>query len=102
MGCHDGTGSAPQWSIAGTLYDAASGGAAVSAATIEVTDADGNVLQLATASNGNFYTDQAVSFPITVRASKCPSNAPMTDAISGSGSCNQSGCHTSAMRVHLP
>jgi hypothetical protein len=102
MGCHDGTGSAPQWTIAGTLYDSANGGNALSAATIEVTDADGNVLQLATATNGNFYTDQAVSFPITVRASKCPSDAPMADPITGSGSCNQSGCHTSSMPMHLP
>ena len=96
-----GTLSKPWPWVAGTLYSAATGGTAVSGATIEVVDSKGKTLKLATANNGNFYTTTAVSFPIKVRASKCPANMAMTGAVS-QGSCNAGGCHTSAMRIHLP
>ena len=97
--CHDGLGASLRWTVAGTLYSTATGGTAISGATIEVVDANGKTLKLATYDNGNFYTTSAVAKPLKVRASKCPNDAKMVATVSD-GSCN--GCHNSAMRIHLP
>ncbi len=99
LGCHDG-GRATRFSIGGTLYSAASGGATISGATIEIIDANGAQARIVTSSNGNFYTSQALTAPYTVRASGCPNDVPMISK--ATGDCSSSGCHTSAMRVHLP
>lgn len=100
--CHDGnTLGAPTWTIAGTLYDSAAGTNPVSAATILVTDANGVELKLITADNGNFYTSEPVTFPLTVGASKCPDTKFMTGTPQV-GACNS--CHTGGAigRIHLP
>ena len=101
LGCHTGTGAAPRWTVAGTLYSAAQNGTPIAGATITVTDANGIQLRLVTASNGNFYTGQSLQMPLRVQASKCPdtrrmSGTPMT------GDCNS--CHQAATtgRIHLP
>lgn len=102
LGCHNGTGLPPRWTLAGTLYDSRQGTAPISGATIVVTDADGVEHSLVTASNGNFYTSAAIAFPVTVRASKCPDTRAMTSQ-AAVGDCN--GCHTanaSQGRIHLP
>ncbi len=98
LGCHDSMG-AFTWTVAGTLYDAATGGAAVSGATIIITDATGAELQLVTHPNGNFYTSQALTFPLSVAASKCPDHQEMGSDVSD-GSCNS--CHDTTFRIHLP
>lgn len=101
--CHNGsTVGAPTWTIAGTLYDSKAGTAPVAGATILVRDANGVERKLITASNGNFYTAEAVAFPVTVAASKCPDTKAMTGT-PGDGDCNN--CHTansSQGRIHLP
>ena len=99
--CHDSLGSSRKWTIAGTLYSAATGGTAVSGATIVVVDAAGKTIKLQTYSNGNFYTTTAVTKPLKVRATKCPGDLSMT-ASASNGSCNASGCHDSTMRIHVP
>jgi hypothetical protein len=98
MSCH---ASVPgfQWTVAGTLFGAVSGGTAVSGATIEITDASGAKIDLVTADNGNFFTTQPVVFPLHVRASRCPADISMSSAVD-QGSCNS--CHGSAFRIHLP
>jgi len=68
-------------------------------ANLELTDAKGQQITLHTADNGNFYTTQAVTFPHTVRASKCPDSAEMPGS-APVGSCNT--CHDATMRIHLP
>lgn len=98
LGCHQG-GNAPRWTLAGTLYTKASGGATLSGATIEAVDAQGQVIRIVTSTNGNFYTGQAITFPVTVRASACPSSVAMVDP-PNDGNCNS--CHDAAMRIHLP
>ncbi len=100
-GCHDNLSASIRWTVSGTLYNAATGGSAVSGATVVVVDANGKKLSLPTYDNGNFYTTTAVTFPLTVRATKCPADLHMVSAVQ-KGSCNASGCHTSAMRVHVP
>lgn len=102
-GCHNGAGVPPKWTIAGTVYTTLAGGAPVAGATVHVIDADGDELQLVTASNGNFYTAAPVTFPVTTRASKCPDSRPMVATVAETGaSCNIAGCHDADLRITLP
>jgi hypothetical protein len=94
MQCHDATPGS-KWTVSGTLFI---GGSAKAGATIEVVDCTGKKLELRTYENGNFYTTQAVGFPLKVRASKCPANAVM-DAEVSNGSCNASSCHKGGVHV---
>lgn len=100
QGCHAPGGGAPTFYIGGTLYSAATGGAAVAGATIDITDAAGKKVQAISADNGNFWTTTPLTYPIKVDASLCPSTTPMTATVSGNGACNN--CHNSTMRVHTP
>jgi len=86
--------------IAGTIYGA-DGKTAVSGATVTITGSNGAIVKLVTASNGNFWSNSAVSFPAKVEVSKCPDTAKMTKTLT-SGSCNASGCHASTMPITLP
>ena len=99
LSCHNG-GKATLFTFAGMLYNAAVNGSAIAGATIEVIDAKGTTARIVTSSNGNFYTSTALTPPFTTRASGCPNNAAMVGK--ATGDCNSSGCHTSAMRIHLP
>jgi hypothetical protein len=107
-GCHDGnTEDAPPWTVAGTLYSSIAGDAPVPGATIRLVDGGGTELTLITAQNGNFYTEDPVTFPLTVKASKCPDTLAMVASVAQSAptgvSCNTGGCHDSAInRIHLP
>jgi hypothetical protein len=103
-GCHGPGGEGPQFTLGGTLYTTAAGGTPNVGATITVRDAAGQVLDLETMQNGNFYTRQAVAYPVTVYASECPGVMPMVSA-AASGDCNSAGCHAAgapAGRVYLP
>jgi hypothetical protein len=114
--CHDGnTAGANKFFAAGTVYDKlalASGAQGLSGVTIEITDAAGTKVSVVTASQGapgNFWTDQTLVFPLQVRASHCPADRPMTDPLAananpaaGGGNCNRTGCHDSAMIIHVP
>lgn len=114
--CHDGnTAGANKFTAAGTVYDKlslAAGAQGLSGVTIEITDANGTKVSVVTASQGaagNFWTDQALVFPLKVRASQCPADRPMTDPLAananvaaGGGNCNRTGCHDSAMIIHVP
>ncbi|MBP9085621.1 MAG: hypothetical protein KBG15_05850 [Kofleriaceae bacterium] len=100
--CHTGSGEAPKFTVAGTLYNSA--GVAISGATISVVDAASKTFEIVTQRNGNFYTSRAMTFPIRVVASKCPDGKKMYAPISN-GDCNSSGCHVAtggAGRIHLP
>lgn len=114
--CHDGnTAGANKFTAAGTVYDKlalASGAQGLSGVTIEITDANGTKVSVVTASQGapgNFWTDQPLVFPLQVRASMCPADRPMADPLAaaanvaaGGGNCSRSGCHDSAMILHVP
>jgi len=93
------------FTVAGTLYSSASGGSAVAGATITVVDANNQTLDLVTGTNGNFYTNSSVAFPIKLYASSCPTVnmmvSQMTSTNNNNGGCNQSSCHSST-RIHLP
>ena len=90
-GCHRG-GGGPVYTVGGTLYDAHAGGLPVAGATVVVIDGDGNRFELPTAQNGNFWSTEPMVFPLLVRASQCPLDAPMI-SLSQNGDCNSGGCH---------
>jgi hypothetical protein len=90
-GCHH-AGGGPAFTVAGTLYDRAIGGAPVGGATVVVVDGDGKRLALRSAANGNFWTSEAVQMPLLLRASQCPQDNPMI-SLSTDGDCNRGGCH---------
>lgn len=100
QGCHN-----HGFTLAGTLYDAPSGGAAVRGGTITVVDANGQTFDMVSQLNGNFYTTKPVAFPVKVTASLCPDIKPMAGNVTAANAgCNQTGCHTAAAagRVHVP
>ena len=99
--CHDSNQMSPnlRWTVAGTLFDGISSSNPTAGATIEIIDAQGLVLTIPTATNGNFWTTTRVHFPLQVRASKCPANLVMPSP-TFDGSCN--ACHVPGMRIHLP
>jgi hypothetical protein len=91
--CHAVGGDGPTWTVAGTLYTDAAGNAPNVGGYITIRDALGVELNLAAAQNGNFYTTQPVTYPVTTWASKCPNVRPML-AQSATGDCNAAGCHS--------
>jgi hypothetical protein len=97
---------APQYSIAGTLYTDALGGAGIDGATIIVTDANNVTLNITTRGTGgvgNFYSENlALTPPFTVQATQCPSLKSMgTPAADGNcNSCHVTGGQANA-RIHL-
>lgn len=102
-GCHAPGGDGPTFTAAGTLYDAATGGATLRGGTIHLVDANGNDVTLVSSRNGNFYTSQNLAFPLQARASLCPADMTMSTQLqSGQANCNQAGCHDTNNRVHLP
>lgn len=100
--CHGPGGGAPTFTASGTIYDGIDG-VAVAGATIHLIDADGNDVSMISAANGNFWTTQAVAFPLTTHASACPDTRPMISPVTESGAdCNAAGCHGSGFRIHVP
>jgi hypothetical protein len=103
LGCHDGSQVAPVFTLAGTLYTNLAGTSPVVGATIRGVDADGTVIQMVSGNNGNFWTTQAVVFPVQVWASRCPDQRVMIrDVTAEDASCNSAGCHDTNFRIHLP
>jgi hypothetical protein len=99
-GCHDGTG-APRFTASGTLFDA-SRTEVVSGATIRIVDANGKKVEVVTALNGNFWTQEPLAYPLTVEATACPDVVPMVAKVPAPGNCNAGGCHDDTNRIHLP
>ena len=99
VSCHGPGGENPRMTVGGTVYASATGGTAVSGATVTITGSNGTKLTLVTGRTGNFYSNSAISFPATVEVSKCPDTKLMAATIP-SGNCND--CHDSSMRIHLP
>ncbi len=103
MQCHKAGGTGPQFTLGGTLYDGLNSTTAIDGATLRIVNASGTEVALHSALNGNFYTTQALAFPLTVSGSKCPDIKPMYTPVSeASADCNAAGCHDSTFRIHLP
>ena len=94
-GCHNGS-IGPAFTVGGTLYADRGGAQAVAGVTVTLIDADQNRIDMVAAQNGNFWTDQPVSFPVTTFASSCPDLVPMS-TVADSGDCN--GCHSAGAAI---
>jgi hypothetical protein len=100
--CH-ATGQNPllRWTVAGTLWQDTFGTTPRGGATVTIVDGKGLTISLVTDVEGNFYTAQAVTFPLSVSASGCPSTKAMVGK-PPQGSCNTSGCHDAGRPIYLP
>lgn len=96
--CHD-----HGFTLAGTLYTSATSNTGRGGASITVKDAGGAMLDVVVNTDGNFYTRQAISFPVLVIASACPSARRM-EGSTPNGDCNAGGCHAggTANQMYLP
>ena len=99
MSCHATMTGPLKFTLAGTLFDDATGSSPVGGATVVVTDDSGDEIRLVTHPSGNFYTTIPIDYPALVEVSKCPDTAVMLTTFE-TGGCNS--CHDSAFRVHLP
>ncbi|HWM86385.1 MAG TPA: carboxypeptidase-like regulatory domain-containing protein [Kofleriaceae bacterium] len=100
--CHK-NGMGPTWTVAGTLVDGIGGGEPIAGAHIYLVDGGGREYHLTTGRNGQFWTNQPVSFPVTTYATLCPDRKQMTITAT-SGNCNGSSggvCHPSSNRIYL-
>lgn len=101
--CHHQGGLSPPFTFGGTAFLKSDGATAVAGATIHLIDAMGSDVRIVTATNGNFWSTDLVTYPVIAFASLCPTVTPMVTTIDATGgSCNASGCHTSGFRVHVP
>ena len=98
QGCHN-----HGFTLSGTVY---AGTTALSGASITVVDAANKTFDMVSQANGNFYTANAVTFPITVTASSCPDVKAMVGQVTtaANGGCNKTGCHQAGAQgpIHLP
>lgn len=101
VSCHDGTGEAPRWSVAGTLYGDPHANASdgVDGAEVLVTDSAGRALTLRSNSAGNFYTAEDLKPPFTVEVQRNGRRMAMSMP-APSGSCNS--CHGNPPRDDAP
>ena len=104
LSCHDGSGGAPEFSFAGTLYDGS--GNALGGAEVRVVDAAGNAVSVTTASDGNFYQFGSSAFDAPGHAGI--RNATTTDLMvsavtkGGCNACHCTGGGCTTARLHLP
>lgn len=95
LGCHNGA-TAIEFTLAGTLYADPDGTTPVTGLVVTALDNTGAEVTAVTAANGNFYTSDPVTFPVTLFASACPDVVPMP-IISALGDCNS--CHVAGDRI---
>lgn len=84
--CHD-----HGFSLAGTLY-LADGVTPASDATVTVVDANNSSQDIVASTNGNFFSFLPVAYPVTIRASLCPTVQVMMSQAT-TGGCNSGACH---------
>jgi len=96
MECHGGSGEddARPWTLAGTVYAApnAPHQAGVEGVRVHVTDSKGFDFRLRSNQAGNFYTAEALSFPLAVCLERDGAGTTCMESPVEHGSCN--ACHT--------
>ncbi|RME52542.1 MAG: hypothetical protein D6795_06600 [Deltaproteobacteria bacterium] len=78
------------FTAAGTIFRDLQGSAPAVGVSIEITDADGNVIQLTSNAAGNFFTEEPITFPASVVARKGDQEMIMSIPVP-QGGCNT--CH---------
>jgi hypothetical protein len=91
--CHDGT-TAPQWSVAGTIYGVLGSSGGLSGATVNLTDANFSTFAATSNDVGNFWVEASrwqPTYPVKVAVTYRSITATMTTIVGRDGSC--AGCH---------
>lgn len=103
LSCHSAGGMqrAPHYTVAGTVFalpgaDVNSGSDGI---TVTITDAANKTITLVTNSAGNFYTAQAVTYPISARLTKGSTTVAMSQTVSDGGCAS---CHTVPPQMLAP
>ena len=90
ISCHTGSGEAPKWQAAGTLFTDLDGTLAVADATVRVTDSTGTTVEMTTSSKGNFYTSKSLVPPLSAEVETDAGIVAMSQTVE-TGACNS--CH---------
>ena len=104
LSCHDGSGEAPHFAFAGTIYNGS--GSPVAGAEIRVEDAAGHFTTVYSATNGNFYKTASANFAAPGHAGA--RNASTTNLMisnvtnGGCNSCHCTGSTCATAPIHLP
>ncbi len=102
IGCHSSQGEGPKYVIAGTVMGALDDDTdcnGAEAVTVEITGADGTVLELTTNAAGNFFSSKSVATPFTAKVKKGSAVRAMSAAQSD-GNC--ATCHTAEGTNNAP
>lgn len=94
IGCHASNGEGPKYAIAGTVMAAADDDTdcnGVESVTVEITGADGVIIELPTNAAGNFFSKGGVATPFTAKVKKGSAVRAMS-AAQTDGNC--ATCHT--------
>ncbi len=93
--CHDGAaGDPPEFSVAGTIYQRASGTVALANVTVTLTGADGQTYATSTNAAGNFYVTPfhfAPKYPMRVSIASGATTVAMRSHVGWAASC--ASCH---------
>jgi hypothetical protein len=104
LSCHDGSGEAPQFTFAGTLYNGS--GTAVAGAEIRVVDAAGKAVSVYSATDGNFYQKGSSTFaaPGHAGARNAATTNLMVSQVTNGGcnSCHCTGSSCTTAPLHVP
>ncbi len=100
--CHNGRTEAPLFTVSGTIYVDPDGSKPAPGVSIHILDAAGQSLTLVAARNGNFFSEEPVTYPLRTYASICPKSLEMPDVVAAPGNCNAKGCHDKGRRIYTP
>ena len=99
VSCHKPDGKAPRalFTVSGTIFRSAGGEPRETGArdvALTLTDASGRQLELKTNPGGNFYSREALRFPVRVALRTAPDGAPRLgpEGVCAHGDCNL--CHS--------
>jgi hypothetical protein len=93
--CHNGA-TAPAFTLGGTVYADPEGTTELDGLNVSLIDAAGARVDLVSGLNGNFYSTDAITFPVTAYVSACPDVVPMPILLT-LGDCNS--CHVAGDRI---
>lgn len=104
LSCHNGSGEAPHFVFAGTVYNGS--GSPVAGAEIRVEDSAGNFVSVYSATNGNFYQRASGTFAAPGHAgarNSSTTNLMISNVTNGGcNSCHCSGASCTTAPIHLP
>lgn len=103
MTCHGGEGPAPDFAVAGTVYEVREGAVPLVGATVVLNDSGGQTRSLVTNSVGNFYMragEWTPTYPMFAKVDYQGVEKVMTTRIGRTGGC--ADCHRTGVANKMP